>query len=68
MDLIEEITNTLDRGEFAVTLFLDLSKALNDTVNHHIPLSKLSHYGIKIMHWKSLVYVTFTKKGSKEFL
>lgn len=35
VDVIEGITKTLDRGEFAVTLFLDLSKAF-DTVNHRI--------------------------------
>ena len=42
VDLIEEI----DEGEFAVTLFLDLSKAF-DTVNHLILLTKLSYYGVK---------------------
>ena len=45
VDLIEEITNSLDKSEFAVTLLLDLSKAF-DTVNHSILSSKLSHYGI----------------------
>ena len=34
VDLIEEITNSLDKSEFAVTLFLDLSKAFD---NHSIP-------------------------------
>lgn len=32
VDLIEQITKSLDKGEFAVTLFFDLSKAF-DTVN-----------------------------------
>ena len=36
----------LDEGEFAVTLFLDLSKTF-DTVNHLILLTKLSYYGVK---------------------
>ena len=41
VDLIEQIPKSLDNGEFAVTLFLDLSKAF-DTVNHSTLLSKLS--------------------------
>ena len=45
LTVIEQITKSLDNGEFAVTLFLDLSKAF-DTVNHFILLSKLSHYRI----------------------
>ena len=45
VDLIEEITNSLDKSEFAVTLFSYLSKVF-DTVNHAILPSKLSHYGI----------------------
>ena len=46
VDLLEQITKSIDNGEFAITLFLDLSKAF-DTVNHSIVLSKLSYYGIK---------------------
>ena len=46
--VIEQITKSLDNGEFAGTLFLDLSKAF-DTVNHFILLSKLSHYRIVVM-------------------
>ena len=45
LTVIKQITKSLDNGEFAVTLFLDLSKAF-DTVNHVILLSKLSHYRI----------------------
>ena len=45
VDLLEQINKSIDNGEFAVTLFLDLSKAF-DTVNHSILLSKLSYYGI----------------------
>ena len=35
VDLIEEITATLDKGDYAVSLFLDLSKAF-DTANHQL--------------------------------
>ena len=45
VDLIDEITLALDEGHYAVTLFLDLSKAF-DAVNHDILLSKLDLYGI----------------------
>ena len=41
-DLLEQITKSIDNGEFAITLFLDLSKAF-DTVSHSILLSKLSY-------------------------
>ena len=56
VDLVEEI---LDRGDYAVTIFLDLimSKAF-DTVNHSILLSKLSyHNGINPITWfRSYLY------------
>ena len=46
IDLIEEITSSLDKGLYVVSLFLDLSKAF-DTVNHQILLIKLKYYGLQ---------------------
>ena len=50
VDLVEEISTTLDRGDYAVTIFLDLSKAF-DTVNQSILLSKLTYHGINPIIW-----------------
>ena len=39
-------SDSLDKGEFACGVFVDLQKAF-DTVDHKILLSKLDHYGIR---------------------
>ena len=44
--LLENLHNALDKGEYAIGIFLDFQKAFN-TVNHGILLDKLSHYGIR---------------------
>lgn len=44
--LIDEITKALNEEKYAVTIFLDLSKAF-DSVIHSILLSKLDLYGIR---------------------
>ena len=43
--LREKISSAIDRGELAVAVFLDLSKAF-DTVNHSTLFDKAEHYGI----------------------
>ena len=45
VDLIDEITKALDEENYAISIFLDLSKAF-DRVNYSILLSKLDVYGI----------------------
>ena len=46
LKLLDNIIDSLDKGEYAATIFLDFSKAF-DTVNHEILLQKLNHYGIR---------------------
>ena len=45
LNLTEAIMKTLDDGNFACGIFVDLQKAF-DTVDHSILLSKLCHYGM----------------------
>ena len=45
IELVEEITNSLDNHEATVGFFIDLKKAF-DTVDHSILIEKLYHYGI----------------------
>ena len=46
VSLTEAIKNSLDNRKFGCGIFIDLQKAF-DTVNHHILLMKLEHYGIR---------------------
>ena len=46
LSIVENIRNFLDKNMFVCKIFIDLEKAF-DTVNHHILLSKLYHYGIR---------------------
>lgn len=45
-DLIEEITNAIDKRKYSVGLFIDLSEAF-DTINHTILINKLEQYGVR---------------------
>ena len=46
IELVEEITNSLDNHEATVGIFIDLKKAF-DTVDHSILIEKLYHCGIR---------------------
>ena len=46
IDVVDNIRNAIEKGEYALGIYLDLKKAF-DTVNHKILLSKLDHYGFR---------------------
>ena len=46
LELVDRITQELDKGHTPINIFLDLSKAF-DTLDHNILPHKLSYYGIK---------------------
>jgi hypothetical protein len=45
-EMIDKISAAMDCNEYAVGIFIDLSKAF-DTLNHNILLDKLQHYGVR---------------------
>ena len=46
IQLVEQVSSSVDNKELSLGIFLDLSKAF-DTVNHRILLTQLEHYGIR---------------------
>ena len=45
LDLVEEITSSIDAKKISIGVFIDLKKAF-DTVNHDLLIDKLEYYGI----------------------
>ena len=45
LDIIDEISESVDNKHFSIGLFLDLSNAF-DTINHRIRLNKFNIYGV----------------------
>ena len=48
LDIQGKILESMDRNEFSLEIFFDLSKAF-DMVNHQILLKKLEHYGFSFL-------------------
>ena len=46
IDLVEEISTSLDKKKYTLGVFIDLKKAF-DIVNHSVLIEKLNHYGIR---------------------
>ena len=46
MELVEDLTKSLDEGKHTIGVFIDLKKAF-DTIDHKILLDKLYHYGLR---------------------
>ena len=46
IELVDRVTKAIDRGEYTIGIFLDLSKGF-DTIDHKILIQKLDHYGIR---------------------
>ena len=58
LEVVDQISSDLGKGNTPIALFLDLSKAF-DTLNHDIFISKLKYYGINnsTLDWfKSYLY------------
>ena len=46
MDMYDKVSAAIDRNEYCIGVFIDLSKAF-DTLNHEILLRKLELYGVR---------------------
>ena len=54
MEIIENITTSIDKGQFTVGVFIDLKKAF-DTIDHANLVEKLKYYGVRgvALSWMS---------------
>ena len=64
MELIEDLTQSLEKKEHTIGVFIDLKKAF-DTINHEILLEKLYNYGLR---GKSNDWVKSYLKNRKQYV
>ena len=52
IQITEQIKESIDKGNYGCSIFIDLHIAF-DTINHEILLLKLEHYGVRgsILQW-----------------
>ena len=46
IEMVNKISEAIDKGDYSVGLFIDLSKAF-DTLDHYLLFDKLEHYGVR---------------------
>jgi hypothetical protein len=46
IEFIDKISKAIDKGQYTIGIFHDLSKAF-DTINHSLLIKKLEYYGIR---------------------
>ena len=56
IESIEEIKNAIANKQYAIKLFIDLTKAF-DTINHDTLIHKLERYGIRGVVWGLLFFM-----------
>ena len=62
MALVDNISRSIDNGEYTLGVFLDFSKSF-DCLNHQILFNKLEHYGVRneaLLWFKSYLLIAIS--------